>query len=308
MVLRFVTKVLTHENQIWHLGSQFLIWQHLYRWNCLFWGNLKQMSQIASQSSLLLLILQHTTYLLIFIAFYLKKITPFFLFLLICLPFWTSPNICQVEIVSFHAIKATEYKKPFVLIYNCLMECSTARRHAITLYQARPGVRFKAKFVDVVKTIQSQIYSAKNEHGTGGGTSGMSIPTVDLPWNPYWFKPNLSIDVKNWKIVEGNLTIPTSKNIHEMLICHSGVSKTNLRLYKNLIPFIVIFMLHQQFMLLAERLNLFNFDRSPRIGTDWIRMHVAENVSLIPTPIHQKLVEIANKRVICARCWCIFGL
>ena len=93
-----------------------------------------------------------------------------------------------------------------------------------------------------------------------------------------------------------------------MFICHGSVTEANLRLCEKLIPLIVIFMLHQQFMLVTERLNLFNFYRSPRICADGIRVHVAENVSLISTPINQKLVEIANKRVICAWRWRIFRL
>lgn len=61
-------------------------------------------------------------------------------------------------------------------------------------------------------------------------------------------------------------------------------------------------------MLLVIQINLFALNIAPAVRSNLIAMHVTEDVCLVATAIDIKLVEVADKAMVCARLRCILWI
>ena len=70
---------------------------------------------------------------------------------------------CAVQIVSLHAVEATEDEEPLIVENHRLVE-SSRRGRDVEGDPPSPGLRFKVVLMDVVEALQSQIDASKHIH------------------------------------------------------------------------------------------------------------------------------------------------
>lgn len=82
-----------------------------------------------------------------------------------------------------------------------------------------------AVLLDVVETLLLLVYSTENEHRFISRTAGMSVSSLNFPCNIFRRHPNMMSQVKNIQIIEGDRTIPASKNHHIRSISFRSMSE-----------------------------------------------------------------------------------
>lgn len=213
-------------------------------------------------------------------------------------------NASSVQIVALHPIEATEDEEPLVVQNDRLMESSRGERH-IKRNAPGPGLKLEIVLVDVVESLEGQVDPAEDVHGRLGGASGVPVATLDVPMHLPGLQPDARVQIENRQVVQGHLTVPSPENVHVMLVNHSRMSESNLRLGKKR-ELVRDLLLRQELqMLLILHVNLSALNIVPTVSAYVIAVHVAENVSLVSPPINVKLVEVAHEAVISPRLRCV---
>ena len=101
----------------------------------------------------------------------------------------------------------------------------------------------------------------------------MPITTFYVSSDVFRPKPTVLAQIKNGKVIESHLTIPSAKNVHILLIDYSCVSKPDFRFEKLLkLSSIDLPLLHKRCKL--SLLELFCFDSAPTVRTDLITVDI----------------------------------
>ena len=93
-----------------------------------------------------------------------------------------------------------------------------------------------------------------------------------------------------------------------MLVDHSRVSESYLRLGQELEPIRDLHLGEELQMLLILDIDFLAFNVVPAIRAEVITMHVAEDMGLITASIYVELIEVPHETMIGPRLWCILGV
>lgn len=126
----------------------------------------------------------------------------------------------------------------------------------------------------VIESLESQVDPTENIHGLLGGARGMPIPTFNVTMSLCGLQPDAQVQVENRKVVQGHLAIPSSENVHVVLIYHCRMPKTNLGLRQELKTRWDLSLLDHGIVFRRVRLHFDTLNVAPAIGPNLVAVHV----------------------------------
>ena len=128
--------------------------------------------------------------------------------------------------------------------------------------------------MNVIKSLQGQVYPSKNIHGLLRCTCGMPVPTFNVSPKHRRLEPDPRIQIKNAQVIQSHLTVPASENVHVVLVDDRSVSKPDFRLneqtkllrYQSLLLYLHV--------LLTVEFNFATLDIAPAISANLVAVHV----------------------------------
>ena len=86
--------------------------------------------------------------------------------------------------------------------------------------------------MDIIESLKCQVDASEDIHGLLSGACCMTVATLYTTLHLARLKPYPSIKIEYGEIIEGHLSIPSSKDVHVVLVDYCCVAESNLRFHK----------------------------------------------------------------------------
>ena len=141
-------------------------------------------------------------------------------------------NFHPIHIIGLLSIEATQNIKTMVNVvlvnYNTLMECTGCWLKLVNSDLPGPSLSLKLKFMYIIESLLRLIYTPEDVHRGFCCTCTVAITTLNGTVHPNRFEPYFLVKVQYREVVQCPMSIPASKDVHQVLIETGCVSKPQL--------------------------------------------------------------------------------
>ena len=126
----------------------------------------------------------------------------------------------------------------------------------------------------------------------------MPVPTFYRALNLPRPKPNAQIEVKDRKIIESHVAVPSAEDIHILMVNYSTVAESDLGFCQEIQVGRNEVLSEQRAMVLRILIDEFDWHGLPTVCADLVLVDIGEYMSLIPASINVEVVEVADEGVV----------
>ncbi len=84
--------------------------------------------------------------------------------------------------------------------------------------------------MNIVEAFLILVDAAENVHRSGSIRRRMPVPSLDLSLDIGKPEPPITFEVEYIQIIESDVSVPATKDIHVIIVHHRGVAEAQLRL------------------------------------------------------------------------------